>query len=268
MLKRIIYSVWSDLTEEHTSVNDYKKQSWKIYKNKLIELQKKYAYMCNADYEIFTPPVTDYVNVQFYKIFKFEELTKYYDEVIYFDLDIIPITNQNIFESFDFNKILIYSYIIDIEYLGSKKHKKYLIKCARENLLVDPMNRYLKLSAKKAMLLLHDINGNEEICNTGVFGGNKKAAETLDFSRNMKMIEKTLIEAKDDTLYPDVYSQAWEKNNEIYFSFLLEKFNIDFNNIGIQWNYILDEVVFQYTPGAHLIHQVNKDFYGTISRLE
>src|SRR5210317_98019 len=217
MLKRIIYSVWSDLTEEHTSVNDYKKQSWKIYKNKLIELQKKYAYRCNADYEIFTPPVTDYVNVQFYKIFKFEELTKYYDEVIYFDLDIIPITNQNIFESFDFNKILIYSYIINIEYLGSKKHKKYLIKCARENLLVDPMNRYLKLSAKKAMLLLHDINGNEEICNTGVFGGNKKAAETLDFSRNMKMIEKTLIEAKNDTLYPDVYSQAWEKNNEIYF---------------------------------------------------
>jgi hypothetical protein len=268
MLKRIIYSVWSNLTEEHTSVNDYKKQSWKIYKNKLIELQKKYAYMCNADYELYTSPVADYTNIQFYKIFKFEELTQYYDEVVYFDLDVIPITNQNIFESFDLNKILIYSYIIDMEYMGSVNHKKYLMKCTRENLPIDPMNRYSKMAAKKAMLLLHNINGNDEICNTGVFGGNKKAAETLNFSKNIEMMERTLIEARNDTLYPDVYSQNWIKNNEVYFSFLLEKFNIDFNNIGIQWNYILDSVVSEYTSGAHLIHQVNKDFHDTISRLK
>ena len=82
------------------------------------------------------------------------------------------------------------------------------------------------------------------------------------------LVERTLIEARNDTLYPDVYSQNWIKNNEVYFSFLLEKFNIDFNNIGIQWNYILDSVVSEYTPGAHLIHQVNKDFHDTISRLK
>jgi len=268
MSKRIIYSVWSNLTEEHTSVNDYKKQAWKTYKDKLIKLQKEYAFRCGADYEIFTSPIADYTNVQFYKIFKFEELTNSYDEVVYFDLDVVPITKQNIFESFDLNKISIYSYIIDMEYMGSVNHKKYLMKCTRENLPIDPMNRYSKMAAKKAMLLLHNLNGNDEICNTGVFGGNKKAAATLDFSGNMKMMEKTLTEAKNDTLYPDVYSQAWKKNNEIYFSFLLEKFNIDFNNIGIQWNYILDGVVLKYTPGAHLIHQVNKDFHETISRIE
>jgi len=268
MSKKIIYSVWSDLTEEHISVNDYKKQSWKKYKNKLIELQKQYAFDCNADYEVFISPVTDYANLQFYKIFKFEELTNYYDKVVYFDLDVIPITDQNIFETFDLNKISIYSYVIDMEYMGSKPHKEYLIKCTKENLLVNSMNRYSKMAAKKAMLLLHDINGNDEICNTGVFGGNKKAAETLNFSENMKMMEKTLIEAKHDTLYPDVYSKNWIRNNEIYFSFLLEKFNIDFNNIGIQWNYILDHIVSNFTPGAHLIHQVNKDFHETIPRLK
>ena len=55
MSKNIIYSVWSDLTEEHMSVNDYKKESFKKYKDKLIKLQKEYAVQCNADYELFNP---------------------------------------------------------------------------------------------------------------------------------------------------------------------------------------------------------------------
>ena len=41
MSKNIIYSVWSDLTEEHASVTDYKKESVKKYKHALIELKKK-----------------------------------------------------------------------------------------------------------------------------------------------------------------------------------------------------------------------------------
>ena len=54
----------------------------------------------------------------------------------------------------------------------------------------------------------------------------------------------------------------------MYFSYLLEKYNIEFNNIGIQWNYILDDIITETTSGAHLIHQVNKDFHETISRLK
>ncbi|MEC7128480.1 MAG: hypothetical protein VXW67_07285, partial [Bacteroidota bacterium] len=105
MSKNIIYSIWSDLTEEHMSVNDYKKESFKKYKDKLIHLQKEYARHCNADYELFNPTSTDYVNVQFDKIFKLEELTENYDKVVYFDLDIVPITKKNIFDSFNFDNI-------------------------------------------------------------------------------------------------------------------------------------------------------------------
>ena len=80
MSKNIIYSIWSDLTEEHMSVSDYKKESFKKYKDKLIQLQKEYAWHCNADYELFNPISTDYVNVQFDKIFKLEELTENYNK--------------------------------------------------------------------------------------------------------------------------------------------------------------------------------------------
>ena len=51
---------------------EFAKQAEKYTK---IELKKKYALLCNADYEVFNPTSTDYVNVQFDKIFKLEEHT-------------------------------------------------------------------------------------------------------------------------------------------------------------------------------------------------
>lgn len=261
MSKNIIYSVWSDLTEEHMSVNDYKKESFKKYKDKLIHLQKEYALSCNADYELFKPISTDYVNVQFDKIFKLEELCKYYDKVVYFDLDIIPITKKNIFNSFDFNNICIYDYTIKI---NNRKTIEDISNHIKKRAHIPPMNRYSKVCAKNAMLLINNIVGNENIVNTGVVCANKKSVDDLKFTERMNEMNKTLKIAIKDNLYPEEMSQAWVKNNEVYFSYLLERYKIKFNNIGIQWNYILDDLVHEITAAAHLIHQVNKDFHVSI----
>tara|TARA_B100000123_G_C25688560_1_gene409722 strand:- start:73 stop:861 length:789 start_codon:yes stop_codon:yes gene_type:complete len=261
MSKNIIYSVWSDLTEEHMSVNDYKKESFKKYKDKLIKLQKEYAVQCNADYELFNPISTDYANVQFDKIFKLEELTKYYDKVVYFDLDIIPITKKNIFDSFDFNNICVYDYTIQI---NNRKTIEDISRYIKRKEYIPQMNRYSKVCAKNAMLLIDNVVGNENIVNTGVVCGNKKAVESLKFSERMNDMNKTLQIAKEDNLYPEEMSKPWIKNNEVYFSYLLERYKIKFNNIGIQWNYILDDLVHEITDAAHLIHQVNKDFHVSI----
>ena len=261
MLKNIIFSIWSDLTEEHMSVNDYKKKSFETYKSKLIELQKNYAYYCKADYEIFKPKSTDYVNVQFDKIFKLEELCKYYQNVVYFDLDIIPKTEYNIFDSFDFNNICVYDYTVKI---NNRKIMEDISNHIKKRAHIPAMNRYSKVCAKNAMLLINDIVGNENIVNTGVICGNAKSIDDLKFTDRMNEMNKTLNEAIKDNLYPDEMSRAWVKNNEVYFSYLLEKYKIKFNNIGLQWNYILDDLVRKPTAAAHLIHQVNKDFHVSI----
>ena len=263
MSKNIIFSIWSDLTEEHMSVNGYKKTAFKTYKNKLIELQKNYAYYCKADYEIFKPKSTDYANVQFDKIFKLEELCKYYENVVYFDLDIIPKTRYNIFNSFNFDNICVYDYVIKI--INEKKIN--FSNHIKNGTLIPAMNRYSKVCAKNAMLLINDIVGNENIVNTGVVCGNAKSINDLKFSDRMNEMNKTLNIAIKDNLYPDEISKGWVKNNVVYFSYLLEKYKITHNNIGIQWNYILDDLVHKPTAAAHLIHQVNKDFHVTIPRL-
>ena len=266
-MKRIIFSIWSDLTSKHISAPDWKKESFRKFKDKLVRKQKEYAKYCNAEYFLFEAKSTDYVDVQFDKILKFEELTKEYDQVVYFDLDIIPITKKNIFEEFDFNYPCVYDQDVNKNALD-EEGKKWLRYQYRNKNIIDPMSRYSKVAAKKAMLMIEDLVSNDNICNTAVICGNQNAANLLKFSERISYIDKALLEAKNDGLYPREYSEGWVRNNEVYFSFILERYNIKYTNIGIQWNYILDEFVSEFTYGVHLIHQVNKDFKKTFTLLE
>ena len=266
-MKRIIFSIWSDLKSNHISAPDWKQESFRKFKHKLVDRQKEYAKYCGAEYFLFETKFTDYVDIQFDKILKFEELTKQYDQVVYFDLDIIPITKTNIFEQFDFDYPCVYDYDVNNN-AQDEEWKKWLRWQYEKKMIIDPMNRYSKVAAKNAMLLIEDVVGNERICNTAVVCGNRNAANLLKFSERISDMDKTLLEAKVDTIYPREYSEGWVRNNEVYFSFILERYNIKYNNIGIQWNYVLDSMVSEFTPGVHLIHQVNKDFEKTFTLLE
>ena len=81
-MKRIIFSIWSDLTSNHVSAPDWKKESFRKFKDKLVERQREYAKYCGAEYFIFVPRSTDYVDVQFDKILKLAHNIYY---VIFYD---------------------------------------------------------------------------------------------------------------------------------------------------------------------------------------
>ena len=266
-VKKIIFSIWSDLTTEHSSAPDWKKESFRKFKDKLIEKQKEYAKLCNAEYFLFKAKSTDYINVQFDKLLKFEELTKEYDQVVYFDLDIIPITKTNIFEQFDFDYPCVYDYDVNNN-AQDEEWKTWLRWQYKHKMVIDSMNRYSKVASKNAMLLIEDVVGNDRICNTAVVCGNRNAANLLKISERLSDIDKIFSEAKVDNVYPREYSEGWVRNNEVYFSFILERYDVKYNNIGIQWNYVLDSMVSEFTSGVHLIHQVNKDFEKTFTLLE
>ena len=73
-MKRIVYSIYTNEVNEHTSTNDFKKSQFKKYKEKIIKSQKDYANLCNADYKLFNTEITNYDNIQFEKIFLLEKL--------------------------------------------------------------------------------------------------------------------------------------------------------------------------------------------------
>jgi hypothetical protein len=255
-MKRIIFSVWNDVTEEHQSVSDKKKKAFSEYKDRLISCQKAYAHRCGAEYVLCTPESRNYDDIQFFKLLQFEKLSEEYDEVVYFDLDVIPTTQLNIFEKHA-------SHIgVGVHFIENKPMWNY-----RENgewwvnaFQLDKMNMIVKTCMKNAMLTLEDITGNNDIANTGVLIGNKNSIQDFRLSERLLYADKVFDEAKEDNIYPEEINQYFEKNNEVYFSFIKERFDIKINRIGLGWHYIVDNVYSFKTVGAHITHVVNKDF--------
>ena len=159
----------------------------------------------------------------FYKIKLAEELVEKYNEVLYLDLDVVPKTNVSFFAMHDLSKI-----------------------CMHRTLKPN-----WKINLKQSMLIYDNIKGNDFVCNTGVFGINKKSAEALNFTERRLSVEKLHNEVDIDNLY--------SRNNEVYISYLIEKYDIPFKDIGMQWNSILDNNYKKETAACHFVHYSNKE---------
>jgi len=251
-VKRIIFSIYTDQVDNHTSVTDYKREQFRTYKRLLEQRHKQYAKYCNADYELFSVDETNYDKIQFLKLIKAEELTKQYDEVLYIDFDVIPITTNIFFEAFDLNKVSMYSIPTELESI--------VIKWRTQDNNWHMMDMYSKCCAKNAMLLLEDVVGKKECFNTGVYGINKRSAELINFTGNLAYCQATFEQASQDNIFPEEISRAWKPNNEVYSSFLVELNQVPYNNIGINWNFVLDHIFTKPSAGCYFIHCVNKDF--------
>ena len=253
-MKRIIFSLYTDKVDSHTSANDYKKSQFEKYKQQLQLKQKDYAIQCKADYELFTTVQTNYNDIQFEKISKIEKLCKNYDEVLYFDFDVIPRTHDSFFEKFNLDNLCLYS--VPTEYPTEVFHWRK----DNPDWIWNPMDMFIKTCAKNAMLLLDSIVGTYSCVNTGVFGANKKSVEALAFTDRLSLCKRVLEEAMEDNIYPKDISSTWIPNNEVFVSYLIERFNIPFTDVGLPWNFILDHSTKSLSAGSHLVHCVNKEF--------
>lgn len=212
-MKNLIFSIWS------TSLTP----NWIQYKLQLIDKQRAYADQCNVDYRHFDISLT-FTELMFFKIQFAEHLLNEYDQVLYLDVDVIPLTNKSFFETFNLDNICLHY----------------------------TLNPKWKIQQKKLMLAQEGITSNDKITNTGVFGMNRTARDTLNYTKKRSEIKK---------LYGD-----YKPNNEVYMSYILEKYKIPYTEIGMQWNYILDNNVQQFSAGCYFVHQVNKNFKDILNK--
>lgn len=254
-MKRIIYSIWADV-RLHQSSPQEKKDSFAEYKHKLLAAQKRYAHACGAEYHCFMPSIPDYDDLQFEKLYRFEDLANEYDEVVYLDLDVVPTTNENIFDKHA-NRNNVGAHFIEFEpYWNEKIDGKWWVEVFK----LDEMNRIVKGSCKNAMLMIEGKTGKNSIANTGVLVGNKNSIQNFRLIERLQLAENTFQEALEDNIYPEKIASKFTRNNEVYFSFIKEMYDIQINPIGLGWNYIIDETFTTSQIGAHLHHVVNKDF--------
>jgi hypothetical protein len=246
-MKNVIYSFYIDI-EPNNSKHTNTKNKLKSYYSDLLNVKKEYAKKCNAEFIMFGQDevydkfkseynLYEFDTLNFYKHFLYENLFEKYDNILYLDFDVIPNTNQSFFEEFDMSKINVRSVNSTIENTWPKdalikKNKKrktydYII-----NTHFDKYSMYIKALAKQSMIFTNDIyDVTYEVVNTGIICASSKQLKKIQLMKNLNNLIDLLNKAKNEEYFGNTISSLYEPNNETFFTYLLEKNNIEWNNL-------------------------------------
>lgn len=262
-MKRIVFSQYSKVDPFRNSSNQTKTDQFEKYYRRLYKAQYDYAERCNADYECLKPDITYYPDLQFEKIYQMERYAEEYDQILYLDLDVVPSEDApNIFNVYDTSNICMHPLRRDL----TTKERKLMIEYDG----FDNQSVFCKTAAKKAMLLLDDVSGNDLLYNTGVTLAGSEVMKQLNYTERKPQLDKLLDEAIEDSIYPEDITKHFFYNNEVYMSYLVERYDIPHIDLPQSWNYILDGYQRWVTHRqvgmvnnhdiAHMVHHVNKEF--------
>ena len=253
-MTRIIFSIFNDnIDQNHKSTNDYKLSQFKKYSTQLKECKEIYANLCNADFVLHQTKITDYNSIQFEKIKWLEHYADHYDEILYLDYDVVPTPwATNIFDVHDTSTLCMHPLRRDL--------KSGQLRSALNDDWMDNQNVFVKTCAKKSMLILEGMSGNDFLYNTGVVLGGSEVIKTLNFQEQLQYMHDLLDETKCDSLYPEPITRNFYYNNEVYISYLVERDEIPHTDLNMNWNFIMDDVQTNPTEAADLMHHVRKEF--------
>lgn len=278
-MKNIIYSIYIENKEPNLNEkHQFTKTQLKKHYEKLVDVKKEYAKHCNAEYRVYENDTFyqkfkkkfegfEFDIINLYKIYLWEELGKDYDNVLYLDLDVIPNTTENFFETFDMNKICVYSPNATKENVWTKtmlkNYKKNIHSFEYLITKTDKYNEYVKAMCKRAMLAIDNIFSNDYlIANTAILGGNSNAIKKLRYTERLNEMIDVLNKAKEEKFFGEEISKLFFANNEIFVHYLLDKDNIDWYNLPKEWHTYLmkKDKITNDIKSAKMIHLINKRF--------
>jgi len=278
-VKNIIYSIYIENKEPNLSEkHQFTKTQLEKHYEKLVDVKKEYAKHCNAEYRVYNNDTYyqkfkkkfdgfEFDIINLYKIYLWEELGKEYDNVLYLDLDVIPNTTENFFETFDMNKICVYSPNATKENVWTKtmlkNYKKNIHSFEYLITKTDKYNEYVKAMCKRAMLATDNkFDTDYLIANTAILGGNSSAISKLRYTERLDEMSYTLKKAKEEQFFGETISKLFFANNEIFVHYLLDKDNIDWYNLPKEWHTYLmkNDKITSDLKSVKMIHLINKRF--------
>ena len=278
-VKNIIYSIYIEndqlnLNEKHLNTKNQLKKHY----DRLVKVKEQYAKHCNAEFKIYGNDTFyqkfknkfqgfEFDLINLYKIHVWEQLSKDYDNVLYLDLDVIPNTTDNFFEVFDMNKICVYAPNAIKENVWNntmlKNYKKNIHDFEYLMSKIDKYNEYVKAMCKRAMLAItNKFDTDYYIANTAILGANKNAINKLKYTERLNELIITLNLAKKEKFFGNNISKNFFANNEVFFHYLLDKYQISWYNIPREWHtyYMKKDVIDEKVNDIKMIHLINKRF--------
>ena len=277
----IVFSVFIDIPEDKLDnpgryVNnelvdtDKSLQTKNALLNNADELQKRqkeYANAIGADYILFehsekyemfctefNSTISQYDIVNFYKHLLMYELSYEYDNVCYFDFDVVPNTTESIFDTFDMNKFAV-AHSNELAEWGKNVPAAEYNTCIR-----NPSSKYWNAYA---MLLEEDHDPENDVFNTGIMAASSKVIQEFDYFKDFDRIIELMTKLKydEDSDFPPNIQRIFNYDNETVFSYLVQTQQTEIEWLPKDWHWIVDvpnkEMV---DHRAKLYHVIDKQF--------
>jgi len=280
IMTNVIYSFYTEINDklrnhynfygDKISKAEKTKSQFIKYKNRLINSKTDYARICDADFILFDDiPEDNFDSINFYKHKLMEDLLKEYDNVLYLDFDVIPNTNESFFKVHNMNKINVHAInstkknTWSNEALNCKESFEYIAEK-----YLDKYHMYSKAMCKLAMLAIDDIYSQDyHVVNTGIVGGSSESLSQIKMSKRIDELNELLNIVKKEEYFGTNITKHFFENNEVFFSYILDKYNLDWYNLPFEWHHY-----HFHMPNEHkifyrnkllkskMIHMIDKDF--------
>ena len=277
-MRRVIYSLYIDIPKEELDYQDpyygddmpkteRTKLEFQKYYDKLLACKQKYAddigvpflmYEYDDDFKLYKkwfnhyyPQITEYNIVNFYKLQIMHELCRHYDEVLYLDFDVVPVTKENFFEEHDLSKGI------------AIKDNNNLAKKTLRELRNRPVESIRSPTAKYwnclALLESNGYNTDNDVFNTGIVGISAQHMKQLAYFDNIENMIKQMDDLKNDEMYPEEIREMFGWDNETIWSYLVKTRELPVQWLHWQWHLFYDR--YKVVPKrSRFVHVINKKF--------
>jgi hypothetical protein len=280
-MKRVIYSLYIDIPDDeldyqppfmwdNISKTNRTKELFKKHYHKLLEVKKQYSKNINVDFKMYEwddqykkyykffkenyPEITTYNIVNFYKIHLLYELAKEYDEILYLDFDVVPVTKDSFFDVWDLTKGIC---VLNNNNSVNKKNRK--IHEIKNQSVRSPTAKYFNA---QAMLIETGHSPVNDVINTGIIGINKEHLNQLNYFKNFREDLDLMSKLRDDKsydLFPKNIVDIFGYDNETLFSYKLKSNNVNVQWLDNKWHNFYD-LEYYIPKDTKLIHVINKRF--------
>ena len=283
-MSRAIYSLYIDIPQEEldffdkdilregkTPTNINTKNKFTEHYDKLIDCKKCYSDNIGAEFFLnqydknfidyvsyfkkHFPFITMYNIVNFYKLELMNYYLHNYDEVLYLDFDVVPVTKENFFDVWDLSKG------IAIANNNDKIRQTHIPLDRIKGTIRSPSAKYFNAMA----MLEEDGYGPQcDVVNTGIIGSNKQHWKQLDYWTNLIQLFDLMHylrsdEYKKESMYPQNIIDTFGYDNETIFSYKLKEKNVPVQWLNGPWHYFYDAEL-HIPKDTKIVHAINKEF--------
>ena len=208
--------------------------------------------------------MSEYNVVNFYKIWCMEQLTKEYDNVLYMDFDVIVNTDVSFFDAFNCQNAVFCNYDATLKDWANKEALD-LSNWKGEDYVYHYRSPSAKYWNAHALLSDDDLEGENDVYNTGIFGASRRQMDELGYFEDFEGLISRMTELREDefSMYIPPIQKSFGYDNETVMSYRVKSNNVFCENLDNKfWHFQLPN----WKQNKQQVRDANAAFYHVMNK--